>query len=91
MTRPDSTVTPKSLRALADRHAASEGYQTHHAEAFRAAADLIEWLQSPGNVPLTEPTQTAPTPPATSADINMLWAVIDELRGRIDALEGVKP
>ena len=32
-----------------------------------------------------EPT---PTPPATAADINMLWAVIDELKARIDALEG---
>ena len=30
------------------------------------------------------------TPPATPADINMLWAVIDELKARIDALEGRK-
>ena len=35
-----------------------------------------------------EAGQAAKTPPATAADINMLWAVIDELRGRIDALEG---
>jgi Cdc6-like AAA superfamily ATPase len=34
-----------------------------------------------------EPTQAAPTPHATPADVNMLWEAIEQLKARIDALD----